>query len=225
MASKIIPSRPLLILLYGYPGAGKTYFGRQLCNHLQAAHVHSERIRAELFETPQYDQQENAVVGQLVDYMAEEFLQAGLSVVYDATASRQARRRELREMARKHHAQTVLIWFQIDPDSAYARATKRDKRRQDDRYSLAPTREQFDYAASVMQNPLSTEEYIVVSGKHVFTTQLGSVMKRMHELGLVQANDALAKIVKPGLVNLVPNSKPQYSGGRVDLSRRNIIIR
>lgn len=210
-----------MILLYGYPGAGKTHFGRQLCEHMQAAHVLSERIRAELFEQPQYDKQENAVVNQLTDYMAAEFLQAGLSVVYDANAARLGRRRELRELARRHRAKPVLVWFQIDPDSAFQRASKRDKRRLDDRYSTAMDREMFDRASSGMQNPQATEEYMVVSGKHVFSTQMSSVIKRLHELGLVQANDAMANVVKPGMVNLVPNPM----AGRVDLSRRNIIIR
>jgi hypothetical protein len=72
-----------------------------------------------------------------------------------------------------------------------------------------------------MQNPVNIEDYIVVSGKHVFSTQLGSVVKRLHELGLVQSTDAMAKVVKPGMVNLVPNPM----AGRVDLSRRNIVIR
>lgn len=217
---KVIPNKPLLILLYGFSGSGKTYFARQLCDNLQAAHVHGDRIRAELFDKPQYDREENQVIEHLMSYMSGEFLSAGMSVVHDMNAMRLSQRRQLRDMARKVGAQTVLVWFQIDLDSAYARASKRDRRRADDKYSPAIDRATFDRLASGMQNP-QNEDYLVISGKHVFGTQLNAFLKRLREDNLVTNNDANAKLVKPGLVNLIPNP----AAGRVDLSRRNIVIR
>lgn len=218
--SKVIPSKPLLIALYGFPGAGKTYFARQLCEHLQAAHIQGDRIRSELFESPQYDREENHVISQLMDYMSGEFLSAGISAVYDTNAMRASQRRQLREMARKAHAQPLLIWFQIDHDSAMARATKRDRRRSDDKFAMTINKDTFDRITNGMQNP-QNEEYIVISGKHTFNTQLSAFMKRLRELGLASQSQTAAKLIKPGLVNLVPNP----TAGRVDLSRRNIVIR
>jgi predicted kinase len=219
--SKVAPIKPLLILLYGYPGAGKTFFARQLSEHFQAAHIHSERIRNELFERPHYDKEENDVIAQLMNYMAGEFLSAGLSVVYDGTSLRAAQRRALRDLARRSHAQPVLIWLQIDTDSAYARTQNRDRRRADDKYASPSDRATFERIAGSMQNP-QNEDYIVVSGKHTFDTQLSAFIKRLRELGLVpEIGEVSAKVVKPGLVNLIPNP----TAGRVDLTRRNIVIR
>ena len=208
-------------MLYGFPGAGKTYFARQLCDHLQAAHIQGDRIRAELFEKPRYDQQENAIVTQLMDYMAGEFLNAGLSVIYDVNAMRSAQRHQWRDMARKAHAQPVLVWLQIDTESAFTRSMKRDRRRMDDRYAMPMDRSTFDAIAGHMQNPSMTEDYIVVSGKHLFSTQLSATMKRLRELNLIGIDDGSNKVVKPGLVNLIPNP----ASGRVDMTRRNIVIR
>jgi len=219
--SKIVPSKPLLILLYGFPGAGKTYFARQLCEQIQAAHVQGDRIRSELFDEPRYDKEENNVVGQLMDYMTEEFLSAGLSVVYDVNAMRNTQRHALREMARRHKAQPLLIWLQIDPESAFLRIAKRDRRRIDDKYAASIDQPTFENLASGMQNPRNVEDYVVISGKHVFPTQFGALMKRMHELGLVPAEQMSHKVAKPGMVNLVPS----VNSGRVDMSRRNIMIR
>jgi len=220
--AKIVPTRPLFIMLYGFPGSGKTYFARQLCEQLQAAHVQSDRIRAELFEQPRYDKQENAIVAQITSYMSSEFLSAGVSVVYDSNAMRAAQRHAMREMARRHHAQPLLVWFQMDMESAFGRAMKRDRRRADDRYAMPMDRSTFESIVNHMQNPALTEDYIVVSGKHPFATQLSATVNRMREMGLIHLDEASQKMVKPGMVNLVPNPS---QAGRVDMSRRNIIIR
>lgn len=222
---KITPVKPLLLQLYGYPGSGKTYFARQFCERFQAAHVQDDRIRFELFEKPRYDKQENEVVAQLMDYMTAEFLSAGVSVVYDTNALRASQRLTVREMARKARAQPLLIWFQIDPDSAFLRTTKRDRRRSDDKFAAPMDASTFEHIASGMQNPTVAEDYIVVSGKHVFKTQMSAVVKRLHELNLISSQEAQSQVAKPGLVNLIPSPGQNMIGGRVDLSRRNILIR
>lgn len=218
--TKVAPNKPLLIMLYGFPGAGKSYFARQLGEQLQAAHVHGDRIRSELFEQPRYDKEENAVITQLMDYMTHEFLSAGISVLYDTNAMRQSQRLALRETARRTRAKPLLVWLQIDPESAMLRATNRDRRHTDDKYSAPIDQHTFEDIASHMQNPNSAEDYIVISGKHSFPTQSGAVFKKLREIGLLGA-DTSQKVVKPGLVNLVPNPM----AGRVDMSRRNIVIR
>ncbi len=218
--SKLALTRPVLILLYGFPGAGKTYLARQLCDDVQAAHVQSDRIRYELFETPRYDQQENQIVDHLMQYMTEEFLNAGISVVYDINAMRVSQRRELREIARKNKVETVLIWFQIDAESAFLRVSKRDRRKLDDKYTPSISRSTFEQIAGAMQNPQPTEEYMVISGKHTYHTQRSSVLKKLYDMGLSAPNSNNPKVVKPGLVNLIPNPM----GGRVDPTRRNINI-
>ncbi len=217
---KLQLAKPTMFLLYGLPGSGKTYFARQLCDELQAAHVQGDRIRNELFEQPRYDKQENRVVTQLMQYMADEFLGAGVSVVFDVNAMRIAQRRALRDMARKAKAEPVLIWFQVDADTSYARNAKRDRRKMDDKYTQSLTRQQFDQLTAGMQNPTTAEEYIVISGKHTYQSQRSAVIRRLYEKGLLQADQAQTGLAKPNLVNLVPTPM----AGRVDPSRRNIRI-
>ncbi len=220
--SKVVPTKPLLIMLYGFPGSGKSYVARQLSDHIKAAHVQGDRIRTELFSNPKYDKAENNVINQLMDYMTEEFLNAGISVIYDANALRSAQRHQMREMARKCQAKPLVIWVQIDVDSAYLRTQQRDRRKTDDRYAVSVDQKLFDNIASHMQNPANTEDYVVVSGKHVFNTQLGAIMKKLNDMGVVRIDDTKTGVAKPELMNLVPNP----TAGRVDMNRRrNIVIR
>jgi predicted kinase len=217
---KVSTNKPLLIMLYGYPGAGKTHFARELTSAINCAHLQGDKIRHELFDTPKYDSNEDNIIDHLMRYMAEEFMSAGLSVVYDFNASRQSQRRSLRELARKSNGSSLLVWLQIDTDSAISRLSNRDKRKNDDKYAAEYNSSSFKDFAGKMQNP-SNEDYMVISGKHTFNTQKGAVMKKLYDMGLITLNTAGANVIKPGLVNLIPNP----AAGRVDMSRRNIIIR
>ncbi len=221
MSSKLRLSRPTLFMVYGYPGSGKTFFARQLSEDITAAHLQGERIRSELFDEPRFDKEENGIVNHLLEYMTEEFLTAEVSVVYDVNALRLTQRRELRALAAKHKADVVMLWFQIDAESAFNRAHKRDRRKADDRYSTPMDRSSFEAIARTMQNPGEKEEYIVISGKHNYQTQRASVLKKLYDNGVIDTTGATAAVVKPGLVNLVPNPL----GGRVDGTRRNVFIR
>ncbi len=218
--AKIYPKKPFLLLFYGYPGAGKTYFARQFCANVQAAHLQSDRIRSELFESPRYDKQENDIVSHLMNYMTEEFLSAGLSVAYDVNALRIKQRRALYSMAYACHAQPLLVWFQMDQDTAFARNIKRDRRRADDKYAAALDRTTFEGVTSHMQNPVASEDYVVVSGKHLFNMQQSAVISKLRTIGVISNGDTSARVIKPGLVNLVPKNQPRYGG-----SQRNISIR
>ncbi len=217
--AKTILSKTTLICLYGYPGSGKSYLARHLAEEIHLANVSSDRIRNELFQAPRYDAQENAIVTHLMDYMSEEFLNAGVSLIYDANALRSAQRRKLRELVRSHRAAYVLIWLQIDLETAYLRTQERDRRTSDDKYAEPQTRPTFDRQVAGMQNPQG-EDYLVVSGKHSFTTQKSAIINRLYQAGLIGADTVQHQVAKPELVNLVPNPRL----GRVDLSRRNISI-
>jgi len=217
--AKIYPQKPFLMLFYGYPGAGKTYFARQFCEQVQAAHLQSDKVRGELFEDPRYDKQENDIVSHLMNYMSEEFLAAGLSVAYDAEVMRSGHRKSLYEMAMKNHAVPIVVWFQMDPETAFARIVSRDRRRADDRFAQQIDRSTFEDAINKMQNPRQNEDYAVVSGKHLFNMQVGAVIAKLKLMGCIASDEGQSRIIKPGLVNLIPKNP-----GRYDANRRNIYI-
>lgn len=215
--SKIPLKKPILITLFGYPGSGKTYFAKNLTEYIQAVHISTDKLRNELFTRPRFDKEENSVVNHLAHYMTEEFLSAGVSVIYDGNCDRAVKRQALREIAKKYKATYALIWFQIDKDSAFARMKNRDKRRSEDKYSRDFSKEEFNSYISAVQNPKPEEDYLVLSGKHSPNMQRSALVRRLFEKGVISADYVPSNITKPGMVNLVP--------GRVDESRRNIVIR
>lgn len=217
---KIVPEKPFLIMLYGFPGAGKTYFARQFVEDIKAAHLEGDRIRSELFEKPRFSRQENYALGRIMDYMVGEFLGSGISVVYDINAMRFAQRRALREIAKKHKANSLIVWFQVDADTAFLRANRRDHRKLDDKYAADFEPDQFREIAAHMQQPETTEDFIVVSGKHNYPSQRSGVIKRLADMGHLQPSQVAGKMIKPGLVNLVPNNPRE-----LEHQPRNIILR
>ena len=216
---KITPLKPFLLYMYGFPGAGKTAFARQLTEELNIAHLQQDRLTQELLEG------NGAAAEKLsrktMEFMAREFLRAGISVIYDTNLQRLSDRRKLRDAARAAKAVPVMIWLQVDAETAFQREQKRDRRKSDDHYARGYTPEQFEAYMNNMQNPFE-EQYIVISGKHTFNTQRAAVIKKFYELGILSPSQLNQSIAKPELVNLVPQAS---LGGTPQIPRRNINIR
>lgn len=216
-AAKLTPNKPFVIFLYGFPGSGKTAFARQFAQELNVAHLQQDRLINEL-----YGSKTDVKARGPMNFMTREFLRAGVSVIYDTNMARKTARRTMREVVKKSRAVPVLVWIQIDPDTAFARTQKRDRRKSDDQYAGTPTAQEFQEVLNTMQNP-SAEDYVVISGKHTFQTQKAAVFKKFYELGILTPAQLSKKIAMPEMVNLVPSNPDKNRGG--DIIKRNISIR
>ena len=85
-----------------------------------------------------------------------------------------------------------------------------------------------------MQQPEPIEEFIVVSGKHSFAAQMSNVIKKLSDMRIIKKTTATGKMVRPDLVNIVPNRHteapviPQIGQGEIRSprpARRNIVLR
>lgn len=207
-------------MLYGYPGSGKTSFSRQMSEELGVIHLQEDKIRHDLFGSNTSSGAFKAT-RKVLDFMTRDYLKAGISIMYDAHVIRASDRRKVREMAHEAKAASLLIWLQVDPETTYERTNKRDRRKADDKYAEEYDENTYRNILGHMQNP-NNEDYIVVSGKHTFSTQHSSVIKRLFDMRVLTAEEATANVVKPELMNLVPKSNIQLRG---DIIHRNISIR
>lgn len=204
-------------MLYGYPGCGKTFFASQFAKEfLDTVFLPSYKMNSELNKAASGNIQ---LANKAMEYILESYLENGLSVVTDMPVTKKVDRRKLSHMALKHKATPVLVWMQIDAESAYLRTKLRSKKSKKADYAEKYTKQDFQTILSSMQNP-EKEDYFVISGKHTYKSQRALVMNKMSALKVINREQASKNIAKPGLVNLVPPSVSGRSG-----FSRNISVR
>ncbi len=175
-----------LILTFGYPGAGKTHFASQFAAKHGLIHISGDRFRYELFDDPQFSDGENQVVDRLMDYMLGQAMKTKTSIIYDANNGVRRKRLELINAAKKRGIQTVMVWLQTDLNTAFTRASTRDKRRPGDKYSFNINQDVFDYVLGKITAPSYGEDYVVVSGKYDFPAQDLTVLKKLEKLKIIE---------------------------------------
>ncbi|MCE7936668.1 ATP-binding protein [Candidatus Saccharibacteria bacterium CPR2] len=220
MANLKLTSTTIFAML-GLPGAGKTYFARQFADQLDIAHISEDRIRYELFDESSYSDQDNRVVGSIGNYMADEFLARNVSIVYDSENHTKKSRQELVDLAKKHRAKLLFIWVQTDVNTCMDRASSRDRRKIEDKYTHEIDEAIFDVYKRNISKP-EREDYVVISGKHLFKTQFLTVLRKLRLLNLVELNISTENVSQT--TNKNENKKPRVDlGRRMTPSRQNIL--
>ncbi len=213
-------AKPFIVMMYGFPGAGKSALAKQMSDEFSMVHVQEDKILHELFGGKLSPQTLKAA-RKITNYLVKDYLKAGISVMYDASIHRENDRRKVREMAHAYKAKPLIVWLQVDPETAFERTQKRDKRTSENKYANEYSEDEYRDIISKMQNPVH-EDYVVVSGKHTFNTQRSNIVKKLVDTGVLTMAEAQDKIIKPGLTNLIPKPSIQMRG---DIVNRNISIR
>jgi predicted kinase len=205
-------------MLYGYPGSGKTAFAKQLSEEIKYAHIDADRLLSEAVRgTRSLSDKE---IAYMMTYIANEFIKAGVGVILDLDLPRASDRHKIKLFAKKHKLTNMIIWLQIDVETAEHRATNRNKQKSDGKFAQQYTKQSFRQFVSRMQNP-TDEDTVVISGKHNFNSQKPTVIKKLLQKGVIKSEELSSRMVKPELMSLVP--KPTLSGS-TQPEKRNISI-
>jgi len=119
---------PLLILVAGLPGSGKSYFSKHLARELNARHLSSDRMRAAMKLMGKYDEESKQKVYDRLEEQAREALKKGENVLIDATFHKKKRREQFATLARQSGARLKVIC--IDADASLIRERLKKKRKE-----------------------------------------------------------------------------------------------
>nr|MBC7245411.1 ATP-binding protein [Chloroflexota bacterium] len=100
---------PVLILMSGLPGSGKSYLSERLAQELPAIVIESDRVRKALFPKPTYTAQESALVHRTCQELIRRLLKKGVRVIFDATNLVEFQREFLYSLAERSGAHLLIV--------------------------------------------------------------------------------------------------------------------
>lgn len=167
----IISNKPHMIVVVGIPGSGKSFFAEHFAATFKAPLISYDRLRTELTT----DCDENVIASNIANYLLEEVLKTGRTVVYDGQTDLRTERALIAKKSRDSGYEPLFIWVQTESVTAKKRATKPNS----DKTNLST--EQFDIKFRRFSPPHQIEKAIVISGKHTYSSQLKIVLKHLVE--------------------------------------------
>lgn len=162
-------NRPILFLMLGFPGAGKTTVSRILHKLTGATHVWADHERRKRIKSPTYTHQENVELYSQLNKEVEELLLEGKSVVFDTNFNFYKDRQKLRAIAERAGVQTVVVWLTTDKSLARQRATEHDLEGDHTRVLGNMPVSHFERIAKNLQKPRPDERVITFDGSNHIT--------------------------------------------------------
>lgn len=108
----------MIIIVFGLPGSGKSFFASRLAKMIGAEYVNSDRLRMEMFEQRTYSTQEKkAVYGKMLEHMREA-VRRNQNLVLDATFHKWETRHLFAEEAQ---GKTDIFFMEVRADEEIIR--------------------------------------------------------------------------------------------------------
>lgn len=114
---------PVLVLVGGLPGTGKSYFCRKLAERVPFLVLESDALRKVLFPEPTYSAAESARLFRAIHLLVGRLLKKGIPVILDATSLSERFREPLYSIADRAGARLIVVWVEAPPDIVQERLT------------------------------------------------------------------------------------------------------
>ncbi|MFC1929404.1 AAA family ATPase [Chloroflexota bacterium] len=118
-------AEPVLIVVSGLPGTGKSYFCGKLAERLPLLVLESDTLRQKLFPMPSYTAEESAWLFQAIHQLIAGLLRRGISLALDATNLSEQFRERLYSIADRQKARLIIVRVEAPPEIAYQRLQAR----------------------------------------------------------------------------------------------------
>lgn len=154
-------SSPHIIATVGVPGAGKSFFAQQFADMFGAPLITGDQFLA-LSNDPVLRHQAALAV-------LPEVMKTRQTIVFEGSTDRRTDRAELVKQARHAGYKVLFVWVQTDEATARQRSAKQRNLTDAD----------YDQAVSRFSAPHHSEPYLVISGRHTYSTQAKAILKRL----------------------------------------------
>ena len=180
--------RPLLVMLLGVPGSGKTYFSQQLAARLRGVRLNSDAMRLSIFGSLEimdklYNsgdrRQLNAYTFGAMDHVTDQLLAAGISVIYDAIHTKRADRLKQEAAAKKHGALPILLRVTVPRDVAVRRVVERPAAGDARQFTPQKAEEVIRHFEDTTEAPDAGEVVIDINGELPFEQQFQSFQEQL----------------------------------------------
>lgn len=210
-------SRPLVIMVIGLPGSGKSFFARQFASMFGAPLVSADYVRHSLSAESTFDAQEDAIVQTLIQNQIEELCKTGKTFVIDGGINHRTNRTAIERLSTAQGYGRMVIWVQTDEPTSLSRSVKRNDKRAGDMYNDPMPQPAFLRYRKQFSAPSRSEHVVVISGKHTFSTQARVVLKK-----LVSPREAIV-VNRPAEPRQTADTKSENQHD-VQPRRRNVTI-
>lgn len=177
---KFTLTSPIVMVMVGLPGSGKSYFAEQFAESFGAAIASEDQIRWALFSKHTYSKNENDIVRQIDELLISQLLRTKRTFVIDGGYNDDLMRRKLESRVNKAGFRMLTVVVQTDDATTRRRALNHEDKHAWDKYKQPLTPELFDKIKRTYREPVvDGNKVIVISGKHNYDAQARTVLKRI----------------------------------------------
>lgn len=189
LATAYTRSNPVLIVMAGLVGSGKTTLANALAQRLGAVHISSDVTRKRLagigenehrYDEPAtglYSPEFNRRTYDALFSQAKDMLKDGVAVILDAAFLRQAEREQAARIAREFSADYLVAECRLSPELTQKRLLQRlnEVSASDGRWEIY--QKQLDWFEAVKEVP--PEQYILIDTSLPLAQNIGQVLNRI----------------------------------------------
>jgi len=141
------PAPPLLIVIFGLPGTGKTTLARELSGRLHRPHLNTDRIRSDLGKKARYKDTDKEFIYRELLNETGKLLESGQSTILDGTFYREGLRRMVEATAKRYHARVKWIEVRAAEEVVKQRVSEKREYSEADYAVYLKVRDEFELLA------------------------------------------------------------------------------